>query len=91
MRARKKPVEITYIPITRENKTEILELNTEDRPVIVHDFDDGLRDIFDVEVQTLEGVMIGKRDKDVLIVGVDGEVYPCKIDIFEKTYDKIDI
>jgi hypothetical protein len=25
--------------------------------------------------------------KDVLITGVDGEIYPCKKSIFEKTYD----
>lgn len=28
-------------------------------------------------------------DKDVLIVGVDGEIYPCKESIFNKTYDTV--
>lgn len=37
-------------------------------------------------VRTLEGaMMIG--DKDWLIRGVNGELYPCKDDIFRKTYD----
>lgn len=25
---------------------------------------------------------------DMLITGVNGEIYPCKIDIFKKTYEK---
>lgn len=38
------------------------------------------------EIFTLEGVM--KADKgDYIIQGVNGELYPCKPDIFEKTYD----
>lgn len=41
------------------------------------------------EVHTLEGVMKGKKG-DWLMVGVDGEMYPCDADIFRKTYDIID-
>jgi len=37
------------------------------------------------EVHTLEGVMRGKPG-DFLMVGVDGEFYPCDRDIFERTY-----
>ena len=37
-------------------------------------------------INTLEGDM-KMTDKDVLIIGVQGEMYPCKIDIFKKTYD----
>ncbi|MFE7820542.1 hypothetical protein ACFU1R_20295 [Priestia megaterium] len=39
------------------------------------------------EIQTLEGVMIG-RGGDYIIKGVNGELYPCKPDIFEKTYEE---
>lgn len=28
--------------------------------------------------------------KDVLITGVKGEIYPCKIDIFELTYEPVE-
>ena len=28
--------------------------------------------------------------KDVLITGVKGEIYPCKIDIFEATYEAVE-
>lgn len=40
-------------------------------------------------IETLEGTM--KADVgDYIITGVNGEQYPCKPDIFEKTYDKVD-
>lgn len=39
-----------------------------------------------LEIETLEGVMIGKTG-DYLIRGVQGELYPCKPDIFEATYE----
>lgn len=37
-------------------------------------------------VETLEGTMKGKKG-DWLMVGVNGEMYPCDKAIFEKTYD----
>lgn len=39
-------------------------------------------------IDTLEGVMIG-RSGDWIIKGVNGEYYPCKPDIFEKTYEPV--
>ena len=39
-------------------------------------------------IKTLEGDM--KRSKgDFIIKGVNGEFYPCKPEIFEKTYEEI--
>ena len=38
-------------------------------------------------IQTLEGYHDMTRD-DMLVIGVKGEAYPCKIDIFEMTYVK---
>ena len=39
-------------------------------------------------IKTLEGVM--KADNgDYIIKGVKGEIYPCKPDIFEATYEKV--
>jgi hypothetical protein len=37
-------------------------------------------------IPTLEGTM-DFTPNDMLITGVNGEIYPCKLDIFEKTYD----
>lgn len=39
-------------------------------------------------IQTLEGTM-RFTPEDVLITGVEGEIYPCKIDIFKKTYEPV--
>lgn len=39
-------------------------------------------------VQTLEGPLI-VSDGDWIITGVNGEHYPCKPDIFEKTYEAV--
>ena len=39
-------------------------------------------------VHTLEGDMKGKPG-DYLIIGVEGEKYPCKKEIFEKTYEAV--
>jgi len=39
-------------------------------------------------IKTLEGDHIASRG-DYIIQGVQGELYPCKPDIFEQTYEKI--
>jgi len=40
-------------------------------------------------IPTLEGVH-NFTPQDMLITGVNGEIYPCKKDIFEKTYEPAD-
>lgn len=42
----------------------------------------------DLYIQTLEGEMKASIG-DFIIKGVQGEFYPCKPDIFEKTYEKV--
>lgn len=43
----------------------------------------------EMEIETLEGTM--KADKgDWIIKGVKGELYPCKPDVFEMTYKKVE-
>jgi len=39
-------------------------------------------------IPTLEGTMMFQRG-DMLITGVKNEIYPCKLDIFEKTYEPV--
>jgi len=41
-------------------------------------------------IDTLEGEM-KMSQSDMLIIGVRGECYPCKIDIFHETYDNVKI
>lgn len=40
-------------------------------------------------IPTLEGTMKFMRG-EMLITGVNGEIYPCKPDIFEKTYEPVE-
>ncbi|MDS0525465.1 hypothetical protein NNC19_07225 [Clostridium sp. SHJSY1] len=41
-----------------------------------------------INIPTLEGVMQANLN-DYIIKGVNGEFYPCKPDIFEKTYERV--
>mgnify|MGYP001558905572 CR=1 FL=1 len=40
-------------------------------------------------IHTLEGEMLASNG-DWIIKGVNGELYPCKPDIFEKTYESVE-
>lgn len=42
-----------------------------------------------MDIETLEGTMHASAG-DYIITGVEGERYPCKPDIFEKTYEPAD-
>lgn len=42
-----------------------------------------------ITIKTLEGDMHAAHS-DFLMRGVQGEFYPCKPDIFEATYDRVD-
>tara|TARA_Y100000296_G_scaffold64434_1_gene75614 strand:+ start:7291 stop:7611 length:321 start_codon:yes stop_codon:yes gene_type:complete len=53
-------------------------------PVVV----DAVRITEQVEIETLEGTMVGNVG-DWLITGIDGEKYPCKDEIFRKTYEPV--
>lgn len=42
-----------------------------------------------ITIKTLEGTMTAQPD-DMLIQGVQGEIYPCKPEIFQATYEQVD-
>jgi hypothetical protein len=41
-------------------------------------------------IPTLEADTQKFTPQDMLIIGIKGEIYPCKLDVFEKTYEKIE-
>ncbi len=41
------------------------------------------------DLETLEGTMRANKG-DYIIQGIKGEIYPCKADIFEMTYEKVE-
>lgn len=81
---RKKPVEIEavqYGPYSAPS-VELLEfLGRSDREIEV--------DENGVHITTLEGVMTATVG-DWIIRGVQGEYYPCKPDIFQATYERVE-
>ncbi len=82
MKYRKKPVVIEAIQYNGNNRDEILvKLNLDS---IGEDF---ISD--DLLIETLEGEMRA-RPGDYIIKGVKGEIYPCKADVFELTYEAIE-
>ena len=56
------------------------------RPVVVEAYQTNKEMI----IHTLEGDMRANVG-DWIITGLRGEQYPCKPDIFEKTYERIDL
>ena len=76
---RKKPVVIEAVQYLRErNVSSCMDFC----PDMRYNPDDNEYDII-----TLEGKM-RVSEGDFIIKGVNGEFYPCKPDIFEKTYEK---
>lgn len=51
--------------------------------------EDGFNENGKPVIHTLEGDYI-ISDGDMIIVGIKGERYPCKNDIFELTYEKVE-
>lgn len=49
--------------------------------------EDAINGKIGMTIPTLEGLMIA-RENDWIIKGVKGEIYSCKPDIFEATYEK---
>lgn len=78
----KKPVIIEAVQWTGDNTDEM------------YDFVAGGNDFSfsrdgNFSIKTLEGVMTASKG-DFIIRGVHGEYYPCKPDIFEETYEKVE-
>ena len=76
----KKPIVIEAVQYNGNNVQEIL--NFCGGPVVV-----GM--LNEITIKTLEGPL-HVSDGDFIIKGVEGEFYPCKPDIFEKTYDVVE-
>jgi hypothetical protein len=86
MKYRKKPVVIEAIQFTWATINEALEFAGKN---IVSEQREGIGAV-GYFIKTLEGNSYILSNKDWIIKGVNGEFYPCKPDIFEKTYEKID-
>ena len=89
---RKKPVEIEAIQWNGINLSEIKEFVGDS---LVYDIIDTAWQVGKgkphvlMKIKTREGDM-DVSEKDFIIKGINGEYYPCKPDIFEKTYESVD-
>lgn len=90
MKYRKKPVVIEAVQLTMQTGDECYEFmgitNKGNFPGCGNGIDpaDGK-----YKITTLEGVMVVSLG-DWIIKGIKGEFYPCKPDIFENLYEKVE-
>ena len=78
-RYRKKPVEVDAMQWTGDNSERISLFIGEKNHTFQNEH---------LLIHTLEGTMKASL-MDYIVRGVCGEYYPCKPDIFEKTYEKV--
>lgn len=83
MKVRKKPVEVEAVQWTGENLGEIVDFCGK----YLFFINGSLHDL--VYIKTCEGSHRLSLN-DYIIKGIKGEFYPCKPDIFEMTYERID-
>lgn len=93
MKYRKKPVVIEAVQWTGANHREMydfLENKPDDyiRPDGTNFYIDHSKVSGGLIIKTLEGEHVASIN-DYIIKGVNGEFYPCKPDIFEKTYELV--
>lgn len=88
MMYRKKPVVIEALRFTRRNWEDIKTFtNGKAKDFMIEKRINGLAFC---KIETLEGDMIAS-EHDFIIKGVQGEFYPCKPDIFEQTYESVNL
>lgn len=88
MKYRKKPIVIEAVEF-QNNAEQIKEISDFiDNQNLRVDYTDAKPPPV-IKINTLEGVMTASVG-DYIIKGVNGEFYPCKPDIFEKTYEPIE-
>ena len=94
MKYKKKPVIIEAIQWNGQNTKQILEFMGQkvdlSNPIAqdrFYDYELSLKNGW--KITTLEGGHIASIN-DFIIKGIKGEFYPCKPDIFELTYDKVE-
>lgn len=85
---RKKPVVIEAVQWTGKNLEEIRDFCSTIVHNVTYQMDETNRANDLIGIPTMEGLMTASLN-DWIIKGIQGEFYPCKPDIFEKTYEKV--
>ena len=93
MKYRKKPVVVEAIQWTGMNLEEIKSFVGESLQYDINDaaWKVGMATpVVDMRIKTHEG-WVNASVGDMIIKGVAGEFYPCKPDIFEDTYELVEV
>jgi len=85
---RKKPIVIEAVQVTKEMRNEHGPFPKWATPHLEGGQTQKIENSGWLQCKTLEGPL-NVSDGDYLIRGINGEIYPCKPDIFEKTYDAL--
>ena len=83
-RYKKRPVVIEAVQFTGWNWAECKDFIAGEH--LIHP--QWMREYDYIEIETLEGTMQCSKG-DYIIKGINGEFYPCKPDIFTKTYEEV--
>lgn len=86
MKYRKKPVMIEALQLNHENLPKIWDWMGD--AYTSHD-QFGDEQILSLPIKTLEGTMEAQQG-DFIIKGIKGEFYPCKEEIFNASYEKVE-
>lgn len=91
-RYRKKPVEVEAFLFGVDNMPDWFMDKVTSKDVVLHriPFDESRARNYGqmyCYIKTLEGTMQAYEGKDYIIKGIKGEIYPCKVDVFESTYE----
>ena len=85
---RKRPVEIDAIQLHMSNMDGLITQMRRDGYEVESFSQPPMQAISGIRIKTLEGTMEANFG-DYIIKGIQGEYYPCKPDIFDKTYDVV--
>ena len=85
---RKRPVEIEALQLHMSNMDGLIQQMRRDGYEVETHSEPPMRAITGIKIKTLEGVMLANIG-DYIIKGVQGEYYPCKPDIFDKTNEPV--
>lgn len=91
MKYRKLPVIIEAFRLGIDNIPDWFMDKVSTNEIILHGESTGFEHYNDTTctIKTLEGKMLGEYG-DYIIKGIKNEIYPCKPEIFEKTYERME-
>lgn len=85
---KQKPIEVEAVLLTTDTLMDVIGFLCPNLICIDHSTLHLIREQRYLTIKTLEGEMKASFG-DYIIRGVTGEIYPCKPEIFEQTYEKV--